>query len=78
MTALEDIYIYIVGDIYIYILVYIYRYMVGYIYRYMVGYIKKNIYKYLVLLYLIWSLVPNAAIAISACFFGVGLGRAEQ
>ena len=37
MTALEDIYIYIVGDIYRYIVRNIYRCIVGDIYRYIVG-----------------------------------------
>ena len=31
-------------------------------------YITKDIYKYLALLYLKWSLAPNAAVTISACF----------
>ena len=44
MTALEDIYIYIVGDIYRYIVGDIYRYILKNIftdaYRYMVGYLQ--------------------------------------
>ena len=61
---IENIYKDIVGDIY--------RYILGDVYRYMVGfytYITNNIYKYLALLYLKWSLAPNAAIVISACLF---------
>ena len=33
----------------------------------MYTYITKDIYKYLALLFLKWSLAPNAAITISAC-----------
>ena len=63
LTALEDIYIYIVGDIYRYIVrnifrcilgdIYryilgdIYRYIVGDIYRYMLGYIYRHMGGYL-------------------------------
>ena len=43
MTALEDMYRYILGDIYRYIVGDIYGYILGYIYRYMVdtGYHRK-------------------------------------
>ena len=33
-------------------------------------YITNDIYKYLALLYMKWSLAPNAAIADSTCFNG--------
>ena len=32
-------------------------------------YVTKDIYKYLALLFLKWPLAPNAAIAISTCFY---------
>ena len=52
MTALDNIYIYIVGDIYRYIVKNIYRCIVGDIYRYIVGniyrYIVRDIYRYMV------------------------------
>ena len=47
MTALEDIYIYIVGDIYRYIVRDIYRYTVGIIYRYILGYIYRYMVGYI-------------------------------